>query len=205
MFRNAIELCQTSFCKTPERFDSVNVPFATGKLVVAMMNPEVFIKTDIDQPVIAVPPIGMNDYVWCYMPTDNGFQCGFRAIRNNFRIYFPLALQYTKNNCFTISTSTSFTPDALRTKIRLVDFYSTLKRRFKLATLSYSLPDFEVNRINRPCRNIGQLCGTCGSKIQSKTADKLPEFSFSDSRTKIVSVFNINLSKLVHFCKYLTS
>ena len=100
MFRNAIELCQTSFCKTPERFDSVNVPFATGKLVVAMMNPEVLIKTDIDQPVIAVPPIGMNDYVWCYMPTDNGFQCGFRAIRNNLRIYFPQALQYTKNNCF---------------------------------------------------------------------------------------------------------
>jgi hypothetical protein len=33
----------------------------------------------------------------------------------------------------------------------------------------------------------------------------LPEFSFSNSRTKIVSIFNIHLSKLTHYCKCLTS
>lgn len=41
MFRNAIELCQTPCCKTPERFDAVDMPFTTGEFVVAMMNPEV--------------------------------------------------------------------------------------------------------------------------------------------------------------------
>jgi len=96
MFRDAIELRQTSFCKTPERFDTVDMPFATGKLVVTMMNPEVLIKTDIDQSVIAAPPVRMN----------------FRAIWNNLRIYLPLTLQNTKNNRFAISASTSFTSDA---------------------------------------------------------------------------------------------
>lgn len=63
-----------------ERFDTViNMPFATGKLVVAMMNPEVLIKTDIDQSVIAAPPVRMNDVIWGYMPTDNGLQCSFGA------------------------------------------------------------------------------------------------------------------------------
>lgn len=57
MFRNAIELCQAPFCKTPERFDIVDMLLATGKLIVAMINPEVFIKTNIDQPVIAAPSI----------------------------------------------------------------------------------------------------------------------------------------------------
>ena len=190
MFRNAIEFCQAPFCKTPERFDAVNMPFATGKLVVAKINPEVLIKTDIDQSVIAAPPIRMNDSIWCNMPTDNSLQCGFGAIRKNLCVYFHLALQNTKNNRFAMSASTSFTSDALRTKIRLIDFYSTLKRRFKFATLSYSLPDFEANGIDRSYRNIGQLRSTSSSKIQSKTANKLLEFSFSNSRTKIVSVFN---------------
>ena len=64
MFRSAIELCQTPFCKTPERFDAINVPFATSKLVVTIMNPDVLIKTNIDQSVIAAPLIRMNNSIW---------------------------------------------------------------------------------------------------------------------------------------------
>ena len=114
-------------------------------------------------------------------------------------------LQNTKDNRFTISALTSFTPDALRIRIRHIDFYSTLKRRFKFSIMSYSLPDFEVDDTDRPYRNSGPLGGTCRSKIQSKTANKSPEFRFSNSRTKIVSVFNIHLGKITHFNKCLTS
>ncbi len=55
MFRNAIELYRTPFYKTPERFDTIDMPLITGKLIVAMMNSEVFIKTNIDQLIIAAP------------------------------------------------------------------------------------------------------------------------------------------------------
>lgn len=43
MFRDAIELCQTPFCKTPERFNTVDMSLTSGKLIVAMINPEVLI------------------------------------------------------------------------------------------------------------------------------------------------------------------
>ena len=89
MFRHAIEFCQTSFCETPERLDTVNMPLTTGKLVIPMVNPEVLIKADIDQSIIASPSIGMDHGIWRYMPTDNGLQCCFRTIWNNLRIYLP--------------------------------------------------------------------------------------------------------------------
>ena len=50
-----------AFCKTPERFDTVDVSLANDKLIVAMINLEVFIKTDIDQSVIAAPSIRMDN------------------------------------------------------------------------------------------------------------------------------------------------
>jgi hypothetical protein len=51
--RHTIEFSQTPFCETPERFDTIDMPLTTGKLVVTMVNPEMFIKADIDQSVIA--------------------------------------------------------------------------------------------------------------------------------------------------------
>lgn len=43
------------------------------------------------------------------------------------------------------------------------------------------------------------------AKILRKTSNKSPEFSSSDSRMKIVSVYNIQLNKVTHFNKCLTS
>ena len=96
MYRNAIELCQTPFCETPERFNTVDMPLATGELVVAMMNPEVLIKTNIDQSVIAAPSIRMNDSIWSHIPTDYGLQCGFGAIWDNSVYTFPWRLRTPK-------------------------------------------------------------------------------------------------------------
>ena len=80
MFGYTIELSQTSFSETPERLDTINMPLTTGKLIVTMVNPEVLIKADIDQSVIAAPSIGMDYGIGRYMPTNNGLQCCFRTI-----------------------------------------------------------------------------------------------------------------------------
>ena len=40
--RHAIELCQAAFDKTPKRLDTVDMPFATGKPIFGMINPEVY-------------------------------------------------------------------------------------------------------------------------------------------------------------------
>ena len=108
------------------------MPFATVKLVVAMMNFEVLIRA-----------------YWCCMPTENGLRCDLGAVRNNLRKNFLLALQNTKINRFTIRTSISFTPDTLHKKIRFIDYCSILRRRFKFSTQSYSLSNYELNCIGR--------------------------------------------------------
>ena len=56
------------------------MPLTTGKFIVTMMHPKVFVKADIDQPIITTPPIRVNHGIQRHMPTDNGLQCGFRAI-----------------------------------------------------------------------------------------------------------------------------
>ena len=201
MFRHTIELSQTSFSETPERLDTINVPFTIGKLIVTMVNPGVLIKADIDQSVIATPSIEMDYGIGRYFPTNNGLQ----AIWNNLCINFALALKHAKGNCFAISTAPSFTPDSLGTKVRLINFSRTLQRRFKLANLDNSLSYFKINGVDGSDRNTGQLGCASSSEILRKTQNELPKFSFSDSRTKIVSVFNIHLSKLTHFSKCLTS
>ena len=205
MFRNAIELSQTPFSETPERLDTVNMPLTAGKLIITMVNPEVLIKADIDQSVIATPSIGMDYGIRRHMSTDNGLQGYFGTIWHNLRINLSLAFQDTKDDCFAISAPASFTPNSLGTKVRFINLYRTLQGRLKLTTLGYSLSYSKVNNIDGSDRNTGQLGCASSSEIQRKTSNKLPEFSFSDSRTEIVSIFNIHLSKLTHFSKCLTS
>ena len=166
MFGYTIELGQTSFGETPERLDTVNMPLTTGKLIVTMVNPEVLIKADIDQSVIATPSIGMDYGIGRYMPTNNGLQCRFRAIWNNLCINFALALKHTKDNCFAISAPPPFTPDSLGTKVRFINFYRTLQRGFKLAILSNSLSYFKINGVDGSDRNTDQLGCASSSKIQ---------------------------------------
>src|SRR5690349_15782645 len=107
MFRHAVELCQAAFGKTPERFNTVDMPLTTSKFVITMMYPEVFIKTDIDQSLIATPPIRMNHGIRCYMPTDNGLQCGFRSIWHDLCVNLSLAFQNTKDDRFAVSATSS--------------------------------------------------------------------------------------------------
>ena len=203
--RHAIEFCQTSFCETPERFVTVNMAFAIDTLTIPVMNPEMLIKADIDQSIITTPSIRMDHGIWRYMSADNGLQRCFRTIRNNLRIHFTLAFENPENDRFAVSTSTSLAPDSLCTKIRLVNLYRTLQRRFKLTTTGDSLPYFKVNAINGSNRDTGQFRCTRSSEIQRKASNKLPEFRFSNSRTKVVSIFTIHLSKLTHLDKCLTS
>ena len=118
MFRYAIELCQASFGKAPERLDTVNMSLTTDKFIVSMMHPEVLVKTNIDQPVVAAPSIRMNHGSWRYMATDNGLQCRFRAIWHNLCVDFSLPFQNTKDDRFSICSSASFTSNTLCTIMR---------------------------------------------------------------------------------------
>ena len=47
MFGNAIKLSQSTFSETPKRLNAVDMSIASGKLIVAVVDPVVLIKANI--------------------------------------------------------------------------------------------------------------------------------------------------------------
>src|ERR1017187_6339895 len=71
MLGHAIELGQATFCVAPERFNAVDMPFSVSKLILTMMHPEVLVKTNINQAIIATPAIRMDHRAQFDMSPDN--------------------------------------------------------------------------------------------------------------------------------------
>ena len=211
MFRYAIKFGQPAFCIAPERLNPVNVTLTIREFILTMINSKMLIKTNIDQAIITTPTIRMNNSGRLNMPPDNALQRGFGAVGNDLGINFTLPLQQSKYNCFSVSTSPTFTPDTLSpcgttcTKIRFINFNCAFKRRGNFTRICHTLANLQVNTVYRSNRNTNQFGCARGGKIQRKTSNKLPEFSFTDSRTAIISIFVNHLSKLPHFKMCLTS
>lgn len=83
---DAIKLGQASFRVTPERFDAVDMLLPVGKLILTVVHPKVLVKTDVDQSVVAAPPIRMDHRARLDMSSDNALQRGFGAIRHDLGI-----------------------------------------------------------------------------------------------------------------------
>lgn len=68
---DAVELRQASLGEAPEALNAVDVSPAVYELVLPMLHPEVLLITDVDQTVIASPPVRMDhhrrfDSAWNY-------------------------------------------------------------------------------------------------------------------------------------------
>lgn len=135
MIRHAVEFWQEHLCKTPARLDTIDMPLTTVELITIMVNPEVFIKADVDKSIITAPSIGTNHSIWPHMSTNNGLQCCFRTIWNDRCTHFTLAFQNAESDYFVANPQASFFPNSLRAKIRFIDLYRPLQRRLKLAAM----------------------------------------------------------------------
>ncbi len=86
----AVELLHTTFGKGPEALDAVNMVRANGKLIIAMIDPEVLSKPDIDQAIVTTPFVGMDDDVRTDIAAYNGLQRAFLAVVRNASVYKPI-------------------------------------------------------------------------------------------------------------------
>jgi len=86
MFGNAVELRQSAFGKAPKRLNAIDVMFPPGELVVTVADPEMLVKADVHQPVVATPAVGVDDAVDVGLAPDDGLQRGFGGVGNNFRM-----------------------------------------------------------------------------------------------------------------------
>ena len=64
------ELCQEHFSDAPEVFNSVNMELATCKFVVSILNPVMFFIIQVNQAVIAFPPIRVDGAFKIYFVPD---------------------------------------------------------------------------------------------------------------------------------------
>ena len=202
---HTVELGEPSLCIAPERFDAVDMPFSIRKLIVSVMHPEMLVKAYIHQSVITPPAIGMDDGTRLHMPSYNGLQRSFGLVRHNLGIDLSLPLQQAEDHGLAVSPTSALAANALRAKVRFIDFYRCLQWRFQFTGLCQSLPHFKKNAVHGAQGHTRQLRRACGGKVQGKTANKLPEFGCADSRTAIVSVSNNHLSKLAYLNMCLTS
>jgi len=72
----------------------------SGKLVVRVVDTVVFIISDIDQPVIPSPAIGIDDALRFHMTPDDRLKRGFLAVRHNLGIDLSISLEQAKGYLF---------------------------------------------------------------------------------------------------------
>lgn len=86
MFRHAIELDQTTLSKAPKGFNPVDMAAALDELIVAVIDPKVFIKPNVYQTIVTTPAIGVDDTQRICFASDNRLLRALRSIWNNLRV-----------------------------------------------------------------------------------------------------------------------
>ena len=66
---------------------------------------------------------------------NNGLQCGFNTIWDDFGIDFTVSLEHTENGPFTKGSSPSFPFDPLSAEIGFIDFNFYLERSFRFSEI----------------------------------------------------------------------
>ena len=113
---------EARFRKAPEAFYSVDMGFAPGEFVPAMINTKVLAIADIDKAIVTTPAVRIDDAFGFDFATNNGLQRGFGAVRHYFGVDLAVALEDTENNRFTVGTATAFSLNAPRAKERFINF-----------------------------------------------------------------------------------
>ena len=83
-----------------ERFNTVNMPRTTDKLIATMMSPEIFGKTHVNQPLITAPTVGINDTPDTDTTSNDLLQRCFGRIGNNPGINLPPRFKMPKTMVF---------------------------------------------------------------------------------------------------------
>ena len=104
------------------------MPAAFDELVVAVIDRKVLVQTQINQPIVASPAVGMDDAVGVYFPSNNGLQRGFGCIGDDLGVNAVAAFEQTKDDGFAACTASTFTPNTLGAKVGLIGFKLARKR-----------------------------------------------------------------------------
>src|SRR4051812_38573235 len=95
---DALKLMQPTPGIAPEALDPVDVMCAAHELVSAMVDPEVLRVSDIDQAVVASPPVRVDGSFKGDAATNNRLQSSLFVVRHDLRIDLALTLQEAEDD-----------------------------------------------------------------------------------------------------------
>lgn len=193
---HAMKLRQPMFGIAPEGFDAVDVSGALDEFVVTVIDPKVLLQTQINQPIVASPAIGMDDAAGIDLASDDGLQRGFGGIGNDFGVNTVAAFEQAKDDGLAAGATPAFASDALGAEIGFIGFKLARKRRLSGAFLGQTGTDALVHRIDRAHGKAAQLCGIRGGQVHGKQTQKLAKFCLTDFRMTVVPIFAWHFKKL---------
>lgn len=122
-----------------------------------MLDAEVFLVSQIDEPVITSPTIGMNDAFKVYTSTYDALESGSGAVRNDFRIDVIIAFEQAENNGFSACSTASDAPDPASAEVAFINFDFPFYGRLRLAITGNSFPESRHIPVDGVSVNTGQF------------------------------------------------
>jgi len=95
-----MELREPAFRKRPKRLNPINMAFAIRKLIGSMVDSVMLLVAQVYKAIVSTPPIGVDDAIRIHTATYDALQRGFRAIRDDFGVYFTPSFKETKTGVF---------------------------------------------------------------------------------------------------------
>ena len=86
MSGDAVELEQATFGEAPKALDAVDVMRSASEFVLAMIDAKMLIETQINQPVVPSPTVGVQHGFGSDSATNHRLESGFGGIRYDFGV-----------------------------------------------------------------------------------------------------------------------
>jgi len=132
IFIHTSEPGESCFGIPPKALDSIDMTFIMNKLILSMVDFEMFFISEINEPIVTSPAVRMYNTLEVHTTPDHRLQCGSPTVRNNLSEDTAIALEDTENNCFTESSTASFALNTTSAKETFIDFNLSRKRRSTL-------------------------------------------------------------------------
>ena len=109
VFRQALELSEPDFCHAPEPLDAVDMDGAPHEFILGMVNAEMTV-AEIDQAVVAAPPIGVDDSARVDPAADDALERGLRAVRDDLGIDVALPFEDAEDDGLAVGAAPAAGP-----------------------------------------------------------------------------------------------
>ena len=160
----------------PEALYSIDMASISDEFVLTVVDSKMLFISEIDQPVVAPPTIGMDDAFKADTASDDCLERSSFAVGHDFGVNFSVPSEHTENNGFSKSPTSPFSLYSLGSEVTFINFNFPVKRGLPEAIRSNSSTDFleiAIDGISVEAGNFGDLGGVQPIR---KEPDQFPDF-----------------------------